>query len=153
MADPVRQRPGNAVDLETSWTYKISVLADLVARRTSAAAQQASQLNLSQWRVIAAVADRPGITARDVVRITPMDKAIVSRAVRVLVDADYLVREASPTDGRVSHLFLTAAGAAVYSAIAAAHDRAHAAASTALGRDDRDALLALVDRLIAAYAD
>lgn len=153
MGKAIKQRPAGAVDLETSWTYKISVLAYQVARQTSAAAQAASQLNLSQWRVIAAVADRPGITARDVVRMTPMDKAIVSRAVRVLVDAGYLLREASPIDGRVSHLYLTASGVDVFCAIAAAHDRAHDAATKALSPDDHALLLKLLDPLIAAYAD
>ena len=71
-------------------------------------------LNLSQWRVLAAVAEQPGRTAVEVVRITPMDKGIVSRATRGLLDLGLIRREASQLDGRLSHLFLTDAGADLY---------------------------------------
>ena len=43
-----------------------------------------------------------------------MDKGIVSRATRGLLDQGLLRREASQTDGRLGHLFLTAEGEALY---------------------------------------
>ena len=47
-----------ALVLENAWTYKIAVLADLISRRITRTLQDVSTLNLSQWRVLAAIADR-----------------------------------------------------------------------------------------------
>lgn len=99
--------------LDHYWPYQISVLSDRIARRT-ARIVKAHALNLSQWRVLAAVAEVPGRTAVEVVRVTPMDKGIVSRATRGLLDLGLLRREASQTDGRLSHLYLTQTGQALY---------------------------------------
>lgn len=109
--------------LEDSWTYQVTVLADLIARRVTRAVQAVSELNLSQWRVLAAIADTPGRTASQVVDVTPMDKGIVSRGVSVLVQEGYLRREASPADGRTTYLFLTESGQAIYKSIVAELDR------------------------------
>jgi len=68
---------------------------------------------------MAAVAERPGRTANEVVAITPMDKGIVSRAVKALLDKGMLARKASNEDGRLGHLFLTARGEKKYAALAA----------------------------------
>ncbi len=71
-------------------------------------------LNLSQWRVMAAVAEVPGRTSVEVVTVTPMDKGIVSRATKALLSMGLLRREASQLDGRISHLFLTDDGIELY---------------------------------------
>ena len=109
-------RPG-VLQLDHFWPYQVTVLADRIARRTTRIVKEHG-LNLSQWRVLAAVAEVPGRTAVEVVRITPIDKGIVSRATRGLLDLDLLRRQASQTDGRLSHLFLTEAGDALYKTLA-----------------------------------
>ncbi|WP_203291437.1 MarR family winged helix-turn-helix transcriptional regulator [Maricaulis parjimensis] len=109
--------PPDAIRLDEYWPYQVTVLADRISRRTAAIVKREAGLNLSQWRVLAAIAESPGRTAVDVVSMTPMDKGIVSRATKALLSGGYLVREASQVDGRVSHLFLTEAGAALYSGL------------------------------------
>ncbi len=100
--------------LETAWVYKVNVLADLVSKRVSEVVAEVSDLSLSQWRVMAALADQPGRTASEVVALTPMDKALVSRAVSSLVTSVLVERRASDQDGRLSHLYLTLRGETVY---------------------------------------
>ena len=78
--------------------YQVTVLADQIARRTSSVVKR-YELNLSQWRVLAAVADKPGRTSAEVVTITPMDKGIVSRATKALLTMGLLTRVASQSDG------------------------------------------------------
>ena len=101
------------LQLDTYWPYLITVLADRIARRTSALVK-VEGLNLSQWRVLAAIADVPGRSAADVVAITPMDKGIVSRATKSLLDRSLIRREVSTTDGRIGHLFLSDTGMQLY---------------------------------------
>lgn len=132
----------NILSLETAWTYKVSVLAQLIARRTSEALALVSDLNLSQWRTLAAIADTPGRTARDVVTVTPMDKGLVSRAVGALVERGLVERRSSPSDGRLSHLHLTRTGTSHYGEIIDALRRAGAMG----GAEQR--LLKDLDRLI-----
>lgn len=137
--------------LDRSWIYKVSVLADLVARRVAAIVQRVSGLNLSQWRVIAAVADQPGRTASQVAEVTPMDKGIVSRAVGALVERGMIERRASSQDGRLSHLFLTADGEGVYAAIVAELDATGASGRQSVSTADQACLLDLLDRVTAQY--
>lgn len=143
----------NRLTLEDSWSYKVTVLADMVARRVAAIVQTVSGLNLSQWRVIAAIADLPGRTASQVVDITPMDKGIVSRAVGTLVQKSLIERRASSRDGRLSHLFLTPSGEKVFEAIVAELDRTGASGRRNMPEDDQEKLLETLNRAIATYAE
>lgn len=112
MADST-PHPDRVLELDHYWPYQITVLADRIARRTSRIVKHYG-LNLSQWRVMAAIAEEPGRTSVDVVTITPMDKGIVSRATKALLNMGLVRREASQIDGRISHLFLTATGVDLY---------------------------------------
>ena len=102
-----------ALNLEQFWPYQVTVLADRISRRTSRIVKTHG-LNLSQWRVMAAIAEVPGRTSVDVVTVTPMDKGIVSRATKALLELGYIRREASQSDGRLSHLHLTDTGTQLY---------------------------------------
>lgn len=98
------------IKLDSFWPYQVTVLADMVTRHTHKLVKTHSDLNLSQWRVLAAIADLPGRSAAEVVSITPMDKGIVSRATASLV-RDGLVRKAADEgDKRKSRLYLTVKG-------------------------------------------
>ena len=105
--------PKEILHLESYWPYQITVLADRIARRTSKIVKE-HDLNISQWRVLAAIADKPGRTSVEVVTITPMDKGIVSRATQALLKRGLIRRKASQSDGRISHLHLTKQGSRVY---------------------------------------
>jgi len=103
----------NILRLDSYWPYQITVLADRISRRTSKIVKEHG-LNLSQWRVLAAIAEVPGRTSVEVVQITPMDKGIVSRATKALLDSGLVRRVASQSDGRLSHLHLTSKGQKLY---------------------------------------
>ena len=105
-----------ALRLDTYWPYQVTVLADRIARRTSRIVK-GHHLNLSQWRVLAAIAEVPGRTSAEVVTVTPMDKGIVSRATKALLELGLINRQASQSDGRLSHLYLTKHGGDVYQLI------------------------------------
>lgn len=137
--------------LDAAWIYKVSVLADLVARRVGAIVQDKSGLSLSQWRVLAAVAHKPGRTSSEVVDITPMDKPLVSRAVSHLVERDLLRREASQVDGRRSHLQLTAKGNQTYTQLVEILTETGAWGMTTLSDEKHHQFNELIDEAIASY--
>lgn len=106
------------IDLESFWPYQVIVLADQISRYTLEIVRSEANINQSQWRVLAAIADQPGRTAADVTAVTPMDKTIVSRAVSSLIEQGLVKKTPSQGDKRRSTLETTAAGLETYSTIA-----------------------------------
>lgn len=145
-------RQPKPIELLSFLPYQLSLLADRIARQTSAIARQQGDLNLSQWRVLAAVAEAEGRTANEVVAVTPMDKGIVSRAVRNLIDMKLIQRKASQEDGRLGHLFLTAKGRRTYQSVAAAIRGVEESLQAALSEDEVSALSTILARLVEATA-
>lgn len=151
MAEQDISQVSRPLNLDTDWTYKVAVLSHLAAKRMNDVVREVSDLNLSQWRVLAAVADKPGRTSKDVVSVTPMDKGLVSRAVSALVESGMLERRASANDGRLSHLHMTHDGDTAYSAIVDALKTRNQALGDALSTAQDAEFIATLDKLISAY--
>ncbi|WP_017930874.1 MarR family winged helix-turn-helix transcriptional regulator [Robiginitomaculum antarcticum] len=109
----------NAIKLENFWPYQAVVLGDLISRHTLSILKTQGELNLSQWRVLAAIADTPGRSSAQVVAVTPMDKGLVSRAVKSLLESSHIRKENDPSDKRKSALYLTRKGETLYAEISA----------------------------------
>ncbi|MDB2439905.1 MarR family winged helix-turn-helix transcriptional regulator [Hellea sp.] len=107
------------ITLDDFWPYQVVVLADQISRHTLSVVKAQADLNLSQWRVLAAVAEQPGRTAADVTAITPMDKTIVSRAVSSLIESGLISKISDASDKRRSSLSATQAGQDIYAKVAA----------------------------------
>jgi DNA-binding MarR family transcriptional regulator len=105
------------LQLDSFLPYRINLLAHLVSQGIGSTYKDRFGLSAAQWRVLAAVAQYPRITAQRVVELTPMDKVKVSRAVAALSEMGLLSRHASPRDGRVALLELTDQGWNIYSEI------------------------------------
>jgi DNA-binding MarR family transcriptional regulator len=115
-----RQKPGTstALSLERFMPYRLSYSANLVSE---AIAQQYSvifNLTIPEWRVVAHVAERSGITQQEIGLRTRMDKVTVSRATIALAARGFVSRDKNPADRRSRLLRLTAAGRQLYAAIA-----------------------------------
>ena len=102
------------ISLEDFWPYQAVVLADQISRYTLSVVRTEAELNLSQWRVLAAIAEEPGRTAAQVTAITPMDKTIVSRAVSSLLALELVTKISDSSDKRRSSLSVTANGKTIY---------------------------------------
>jgi len=107
------------IALDVFWPYQAVYLADQISRYTLSRAKSEAGLNLSQWRVLAAIAEKPGRTSREVTDITPMDKTIVSRAVSTLLANDLIEKKPDVTDKRRMALHATPQGYDIFTTIAA----------------------------------
>jgi len=112
------QKEDSHISLDNFWPYQVVVLADQISRYTVSVAKKEAGLNSSQWRVLAAVADKPGRTAAEVTTVTPMDKTIVSRAVKSLIDDGLIKKTQTENDKRRMSLTTTSQGQKIYSNIA-----------------------------------
>ena len=111
--------PSTHIDLDNFWAYHVVVLADQVSRYTLEVVRTEADLNQSQWRVLAAIADKPGRSSAEVTAVTPMDKTIVSRAVASLIQDGLIKRTPSQADKRIGALHMTKLGAQRYDIISA----------------------------------
>lgn len=135
------------------WPYLVTVLSDRIARRTTKIVKEQAGLNLSQWRVMAAIGEVPGRTSREVVQVTPMDKGIVSRATKALLIQGLIFRAASQEDGRVSYLYLTEKGTIVYKRLIPEVEGVLERAGEALSEADQSQMSALLSALMSVIPD
>ncbi len=98
--------------------YRLSVLSNRVSSLIAAGYTERFAVNIPQWRVIAVLGEAPGLTATMVAERTAMDKVAVTRAAQGLVAKGHVRRQASQSDGRVTHLVLTGKGKRIYAEIA-----------------------------------
>lgn len=136
------------IRLDEFLPYRLAVLTHRLSRLLARVYEDRHGLSAPQWRVMAAVAEHPGRTAQDVVRMTPLEKATVSRAVSALIARGLLRREADDRDGRSSRLTLTAEGERLYADIAPA---VLAVEADLAARCDKAGLLRIIDQIEAGF--
>lgn len=147
-----KEKKTAVLKLDQYWPYLVTVLADRIARRTAALVKPEG-LNLSQWRVLAAIAEVPGRTSVEVVTVTPMDKGIVSRATKALLEMGLVRRQASQVDGRISHLHLTPSGHEMYHRLMPQVSEVIQLASTSLSEENQNQLSTDLNRILEALPD
>lgn len=145
-----KPNPAEVLVLEDFLPYRLSILSNRVSRAIAARYAKAFDLSIPEWRVIAVLGRRPGLTAKQIAEATEMDKVAVSRAVARLVSARRVAAEADAADARRQILRLTAAGAALHAKIAPIALDAERRLLGALSRGERARLDDLLDRLLAA---
>ena len=133
------------LDLERFLPYRLSVLSNRISADIAELYETRYGLAIPEWRVIAVLAKRPGLSATEVAQRTAMDKVAVSRAVSSLLEASRIQRDIDGDDRRKSVLRLTDAGKAVYEDVAPQALAYEQRLLGALRRDELDAL----DRLLA----
>ena len=141
---------GELLVLEEFLPYRLSVLSNRVSRAIAARYATAFDLTIPEWRVIAVLGRRPGLTAKEVAEATEMDKVAVSRAVARLVAAKRVASRADCDDARRQLLALTSQGESVHARIAPIALASEQKLLAALDVSERRQLDALLDRLMAA---
>ncbi|MCE2944184.1 MAG: MarR family winged helix-turn-helix transcriptional regulator [Lysobacteraceae bacterium] len=133
------------LDLERFLPYRLSVLSNRISSDIARLYDKRYGLSIPEWRVIAVLAKRPGLSATEVAHRTAMDKVAVSRAVSALLDDGRIQRDMDDDDRRRSVLRLSDAGRAIYAEVAPQAMAYEQRLLDALKPDERQAL----DRLLA----
>src|SRR5690348_15201809 len=110
---PRRDMPRHApIELEKFVPYQLSIVSNTVSQAIADEYQQRFDLGTTEWRVMAVLAryDGAGLSARQVARLTAMDKVAISRALARLVADGRVLRRTHRGDKRRSVLRLSAAG-------------------------------------------
>jgi DNA-binding MarR family transcriptional regulator len=98
--------------------YRLSYSANIVSEAIAQEYSALFNLTIPEWRVVAHVAERSGITQQEIGLRTRMDKVTVSRATIALAARGFVSRNENASDRRSRLLSLTPAGRRLYAAIA-----------------------------------
>ncbi len=110
-------------------------------------------LGPTEARALRFFAHRPGSTQQDLVVHSGRDKAQITRIVQQLMERELLAREPDPNDGRRFNLQLTKKGLALQEAMHAQRKKLAADMLRGLGKEERQQLMGLLERMRASAAD
>lgn len=148
---PAAKAPGaDLLALEDFLPYRLSVLSNRVSRAIARRYAKAFDLTIPEWRVIAVLGRRAGLSAKEIAEATEMDKVAVSRAVARLSAARRIAAAPDPADARRQSLTLTREGESVYARVAPIALAAERKLIAALNPRERAELDRLLTRLAAA---
>ncbi|MEJ2911533.1 MarR family winged helix-turn-helix transcriptional regulator [Pseudoalteromonas sp. C12FD-1] len=88
------------IDLNEFLPYQLNQLATKISNDFASVYQQKYNLTISQWRIVANLAQFGQSNARELCSLANMDKSTVSRAIKALIDQGYLVTQLSEQDKR-----------------------------------------------------
>jgi DNA-binding MarR family transcriptional regulator len=137
------------LDLENFFPYQFSILAQKMSEYIAKIYRQQYGLSRFEWRALAAIAQTPNITAKDIMQVTRLDKMQISRAIAKLSDNGYLTQQASKVDRRSTTLSLSESGIALYDEIVPKVKEQENLLLAHLNDDERNAFIAITKKLSA----
>ncbi|MHA7898310.1 MAG: MarR family winged helix-turn-helix transcriptional regulator [Henriciella sp.] len=138
-----------ALRLDGFLPYRLSVLSNAVSAKIAKIYQQEFDLSIWQWRIIAVLGERKGLTSTEVAQRTLMDKPTVSRAAASLIERGILERHIDRDDRRRAPMRLTDEGEAIYAAVLPRALESERELLDALSPDEASTLHRLLSRLSA----
>lgn len=105
-------------DLNGYIPCQLATLTHSIMRSVAAVFEDRFGISMPEWKVLAIIAEKPGLSAVAVSRLAQMDTVAVSRAVTKLMDRDLIARELDSEDRRRTILNLSAEGRALHDEIA-----------------------------------
>ncbi len=105
------------LELDAFLPYRLSVASNAVSDVIAKAYRDLFGLRVPEWRLIAILAQSPGLTPQAIGVRGQMDKITVSRAAQGLLERRLICARANPHDKRSHCLDLTATGRELYRAV------------------------------------
>ena len=138
------------IELEKFVPYQLSIVSNTVSQAIADEYQKRFDLGTTEWRVMAVLGryDGEGLSARQVARLTAMDKVAISRALARLVEGGRVLRRVHHGDKRRSVLRLSAAGWRIHDAVAPLARRHERAFLEKLSTEERRWLAGILDKLM-----
>jgi len=106
--------PEGELPLRRFVTYRISRVQAKLNAQASRILQEASGITLTQWRVIALVGAAGQTQSSKLSKEAALDKSLLSRNLKTLIDQDLVASRIDPGDHRVQILSLTPKGQAIF---------------------------------------
>ncbi|MFF1254403.1 MarR family transcriptional regulator [Pseudarthrobacter sp. NPDC058329] len=104
-----------SIDPENFTPRLLALLSNALVWRESHELRRHFRLGTNDWRIISALASRPGASATEVTDFLGLNKAVVSKSVNTLLERDLLLLVDGPRGSRP--MYLTQAGADMHDAM------------------------------------
>ena len=140
--------PAAPIRLGEFMPYRLSITSNAVSDLIAGEYRARYGLKIPEWRVMAVLGDAGGLTQRELVGETLMDKVAVNRACKVLEQRGLVTRSPNESDGRSHHLELTASGRTMFEQIMPLALGMEKRLFAALGADETAALKAALAKLL-----
>jgi len=127
--------------------YQLSITSNAVSDLIARSYRARFGLKIPEWRVMAVLGENPSMTQRELVEATAMDKVMVNRASKALVDRGLIGRAPNEADGRSHHLVLTETGRELYDQIVPQAVAIEAELESSLSQDDAQQLSEILGKL------
>jgi DNA-binding MarR family transcriptional regulator len=112
-----RDASGPRLDPEWNAGFLLVSIANRISASGSRTYMRHFGVGVMEWRVLAMLALKPGITANQIGQVSAVDKSSVSRATASLLKRGYVRSSEDPADSRRLMLYLTPSGQALHDRI------------------------------------
>lgn len=147
----VTESLSHALDPESFTPRLLALLSNALVWRESHELRRRFGLGTNEWRVISALAIRPGASATEVSEFLGVNKAIVSKSVNVLVQRELLLLSDGPRGSRP--MYLTASGAEMHDAMLPVSMRGQELILSHVSGHDVERFNALLHRMLEELRD
>ena len=127
--------------------FRLSLLSNTVSANIAATYQDKFAISMSEWRIMAILAEYPGLSADEVCQRTQIEKSVVSRAVARLLKRHMIIRQIDDDDRRRSILRLSKTGLSIYDKVMPIAEDFEKKLIAKLSKQERLTLLSLLDKL------
>ncbi len=131
----------------------IHVLSRQIGRAFQARINAEFDINITEWRVLLSLGQRPGATANEIAEEWAMEKMAVSRAVRRLERMGRISRRVKPDDRRSYALAMTGDGKRLFERVVPAANARYREITSAATRDELAVVSRVLTRLVGQARD
>ncbi|MGI9294492.1 MAG: MarR family winged helix-turn-helix transcriptional regulator [Pseudomonadales bacterium] len=117
---PAQVKPRNspqAFVLDNFLPYQVVNFAERVSKSLAGIYQEEFDITVAEWRILACLGENQVALPKDIAQHTFMDKARVSRALKLLFEKQLIVKIPCENDNRAYWVSLSKAGKRLYTAI------------------------------------
>jgi DNA-binding MarR family transcriptional regulator len=138
-----RRRPSREIPLG----FRLAVLASLRSTQSARRYEQMSGLKNLEGRALCVLGSGEGMSLKQLVHVSGIEKAYASRTVAALVDAGLIEKSVDSEDRRAVRLVLTPKGREVHAAVVADAKDQDSRCMSVLSAEERRSFADMVDRL------
>lgn len=128
--------------------YRLNYVANFYVGPLVKNMEQAFGLSRPEWIILFCLTQRPDLNAQQISDVSGRPKTSISKAVGQLLNKKLIVRSPDVRDGRRLVLHLTDAGRKIYKKILASFVAREADMMACLDHNERQTILALLDKVI-----
>ncbi|SDV46996.1 MarR family winged helix-turn-helix transcriptional regulator [Chitinasiproducens palmae] len=134
-------------DLRDLVSFQLRQLTNIYTKGSSSEYERSFGLTMNEWRCIALLHGRHGMSMNRLAEHAQFDRGLASRTVRGLEERGLLARGADATDGRGVVITLTEAGRALVSKVFPIAEERNARLLSCLTRAERELLPGILQKL------